>query len=161
MINELLFEIAIYSCSQEQWNRNVEKRFGDYVETRGLSTEQSKEKLEQLRHDFHSRDDIIWLYNGIIGWLRFVIENDFIVAHLYRINKKRISKIPKNKTFQYIGRRGKEQVDLNMSSTVIGNILKKMTDRISSRLEFKDRYIDRGLFDKVYNYVDWRKIILT
>ncbi len=160
MFRDLLFEIPIYNCSQEEWTKNEESRFREYVKLRKQPDEEPKERLKQFQREFDSHDDIIWLYNGIIGWIRFVVENDFIVAHLYRINNKRIPKIPKNKTFEYVGRRGKEQIDANMSSVDIGNVLKKMIDSISSRSEFKNRFVDRGFFDRINNYIDWQKIIL-
>jgi hypothetical protein len=158
----ILYEIPIYYCSKDKWTKKAEQNINKFIAKMDSITENvdSPNSLKGLR-EFSSRDEMIWLYNGIIGYLRIYSDIGFIFTDIYLIRNKRIDIFKKNKIFNRTGRITKFEIDSKMQSEDISNILKDIIQKAKKHKNFRDRFIELSQFSATVDNTDWKNVIFA
>lgn len=151
---KVIFELPVYRLSEKMYY----DKFSEEYEKRKIPNDDPiyEEKINQnIFKDYGGA----WKYNEIIGYLEFYTQKTDIRCAYYKVNVKRIV------------RTRKKQYEINDDTIYKINIVRRFTneqlvskikglvDNCISLDKFKNRYVDKTLFDNTVNYIDWHKLI--
>lgn len=159
MINETLFEIPIYSCTQEQFIAHVtaqaEKDMASVPDyNNGFWQEQRDQEIK--RHLKAVR------YNELIGCIEIHAIGTQLRADYWFTNKKRIIiGSPQKGVVSWRGKlleshyRGSKL----SSQNIFKDFRKAITSTVNDRERLKNRFVDLSAFDRCGPFVDWRALL--
>lgn len=153
-----LFEIPIYSMKYEEFNQKWnQKKQEIYREC--LHSGYNEEKALSITKDTFVKYDK-WRFNQIIGYIVISIMRTDVHFRIYMIDNKRYCFNTHVKHFMndmhingaHIYVAGKD--DKHIHSEV-----KQMLDHLIEKHIKKSRYVDRSVFDNLFDRIDIRKMI--
>ena len=161
MINDTIFEIPVYSCSQEQFNAKItdqiDKLMQDVPKNYGnaIWEEQRQEELNQQLGSIR--------FNEVIGYIEIYLFGSQLRADYWFSEKSRI--VIGSKSKGRITSRGRLlerhfQPHRKLKSSQIFKQFRESLERAAKGNNLlKRRHVDYAAFDRCGPFIDWAKII--
>ena len=159
-MNNALFEIFIYTCTQEQFvdrvRSDVESWFTDHVSKTNVSIWQQGRDEEIQRHMKSVR------YNELVGCIEIYAQGSQLRAGYWFSEKKKI--IVGSRERPVIKWRGKllekHYRHTRLSSPAIFHDFRNsVAHAASQRKRLEPRFIDFAAFDRCGPFIDWRQVL--
>jgi len=151
---KVLFELPVYRLSEEMY---YDKFNLEYEKRKTPNNDPiSEEKINQnIFKDYGGA----WKYNEIIGYLELYAQKSDIRCAYYKVNAKRIVRTRKKQYEIYDDTIYKIDIFRKYTNEQLIVKIKELVDNCILQDEFENRFVDRKLFDKMVDYVDWYKLI--
>ena len=150
---EILFEIPVYSMTQELFD----KKFEEYIERqRGKYYED--EETRTLFRDFVFPMGV-WRFNQIIGYIQIVATESYFKFLLWQGSKKKYSVDAKSKPMISLMDQCYVSYSSGESNEEFRHLLTERISRCYESFLYRHRYIDTTTFDNLVQYIDFSRII--
>lgn len=159
MINNTIYEILVYSCSDEQFSDRIQlkaEKVMSHVRDYNNGFWQKQLEDEYREHIKPIR------YNQIIGAIEIHIIHGQVRADYWFTDKKRIHIDSNNKgTILWQGKlleRNYSGEEIT-SNEIFNDFMASLKTEIKNTSSFKKRFIDLKSFERVGAYIDWHALI--
>jgi hypothetical protein len=163
MSEKYFFEIAVYSCKENSFYNEFEKRKQKYFDwlyesSGGVSREQAPHSYGHAEERFFQKYGC-WHYNQAVGWIRLYVLGTQIRGEYYFVEAKRIRLLMKEKKFVWRGKAFELHFFPEDSSEKIHAEILVELELLHNERPFKGRYIDLEAFHEIASFINWRQLI--
>jgi len=159
LTDKFFFDIAIYRCTPELHQLEMEKEKNKLVESLCYSKEEAPVSYKNAIRGWEDRNWYPWRYNEVVGWIRLYIDGDSIKGEYYFIKMKRISKELRKKIYYWQGGAIEIHIELLDSSEDIFLKICNEIEELKKERPFKGRFIDMECFKSIGPYVNWKRLV--
>ncbi|GAB6107837.1 hypothetical protein [Fusibacter bizertensis] len=158
MKSVLLYEIPIYSSTEEKYNQKLKKNIEKIV-YECISNGWENEKISPVIKNQHE-DFFIWKYNNIVGYINITINKSDIFLELYKSDCERYVAFTKTKHyFKKMYLNGMHfRIDRFDSSVEINEEIMKYIVEIMNNHLRKNTHIDLESFHTLSRFIDYKDI---
>jgi hypothetical protein len=158
-----ILELPVYRCTEEQHYRDQKCRCDAAVQpikqslqtVPNISPERVAQELEDFRNSWLQREEYMWDFNEVVGWIRLYARAGSIGASLFVVNQ-RVSKSMVRKRFVWDSSNFlvMSVYENQSNSEIFRNLKELVIDESHSRFKGR-RYIDIGVLDIIGPHLDW------
>ena len=160
MINDTVFEIPVYSCSQSEFNSRITRQVDRLMAT---VPNRRNDIWEEQRNDELKRQLRSVRFNEIVGYIEVYLFGSQLRADLWFSDKSRI--IPGSRSKGILTRRGKllekhfQPHKMMTSEEIFAEFRRSLERAVRKNRILRRRYVDFKAFDRCGEFVDWKKMI--
>ena len=151
LTTKYLFEIPIYRLSEDAYQRDMHT----YIEKTNSKFENPMD-IGYLR-DHYGGD---WKYNEIIGYLRFFrYGENKIRCEYWETNAVKKVRTRRKQFVQKSNNYCNEPFSKSATNAELAETMKKAVEHCEGRIKNKKRFLDRELFDRTVDHINWSDLI--
>ena len=149
MIRTTIFDIPIYSMSEECFNKKWDEAVASKIQN-----------YDQLKNTGFFYPKCVWKYNYIIGHVEISVSYDTVWFDVYLVNMKHLPFLSEKKHYivdQHVN--GLHFYALDFSNEVLRERIHQILYNIQLNYLKKPHWLDYTVFENVANYTDIRRIM--
>lgn len=164
-----VFEISVYSCSKDAYERYWDRRREAYLRIAKQAATQD-EKVWQIpitskrinpdMMNWEHANIFPWEYNQCVGFIRLFVSRRHIGADLF-LTTKRVSKTMLRKCMRHAGDLFDDVIYEDLSSQQIYAFILNQLNHTSKLWLSRNRHIDLSTFRMLAPFVQWRELLLS
>ena len=161
----LLFEIAVYRVSGEEWrefiNQEVARGMDAYYRSAPpMAPDVARKSMEHRRAQLWNlvSGGLPYTYNEVVGWIQVHDDGDAIKAYGHRVPLKRIRR-GFARSYVYIDKLFELRFFEETSAEIVAEIRGAILSLTREGEPFARRVVDLKAFDVVAPLIDWREFL--
>jgi hypothetical protein len=159
MRDSKLFEIAVYRCTQDRREKEMQKKKENYIKKIFCNIEKNPYTFKNVINHFDRNIWFPWRYNEVFAWLCLYQFGTQIRADCYIKENilKRTNQKPKK--YEYLDMVFEVHTSPSDSSEQIFHKIRNELKSFKKRWPFKKRFIDLEVFDCIGPHINWHDLI--
>jgi hypothetical protein len=166
MIDQWIFEVAIYRVSEDAWLDDVARRVNRRVDAELNRWPEDQRDQQRLRASITAQRierPYGWEHNEVVAWIRIKADPNVIKAYAWRVQQERFRRgftpfpfegdVASSKVFEI----WVDQTDSNLD--IYTRLREELTALTGPTRAFAGHHLDLRVFDAIGRHVNWRVVL--
>lgn len=159
-MEEKLFDIPVYICSMEEYNKSVKESFSKLYRRSDMSDNEWEDTFEKIKELEINHRKMYWYYNAIIGYISVYKSGMDLVTTLSIDRRKRKIKGGTPDIWYDSSTFFRVRIYNDMTSQDVMKEVDRCIDK-EQKTRLKNRYVDMESFHNFCKYIDWNKVFYS